>query len=57
MPLLGAQLSVAGGLHRAFDRLRQVEGEALQIFPPIVAMFLIEGDPKRLDAFASAGKC
>lgn len=32
MPLLGALESVAGGLHLAFDRLRQVGGEALQIF-------------------------
>ncbi|KAF0189308.1 MAG: apurinic endonuclease [Desulfobulbaceae bacterium] len=32
MPLLGAHESVAGGLHLAFDRLRQVGGEALQIF-------------------------
>jgi len=32
MPLLGAHESVAGGLHLAFDRLRQAGGEALQIF-------------------------
>ena len=32
MPFLGAHMSIAGGLHRAFDRIRQVEGEALQIF-------------------------
>jgi deoxyribonuclease IV len=32
MPLLGAHMSVAGGLERAFDRLAQVKGEALQIF-------------------------
>ena len=32
MPLLGAHESVAGGLYLAFDRLRQVGGEALQIF-------------------------
>ncbi len=32
MVLLGAHESVAGGLHLAFDRLRQVGGEALQIF-------------------------
>lgn len=32
MPFLGAHESVAGGLHLAFDRLRQVGGEALQIF-------------------------
>ena len=32
MPLLGAHMSVAGGLHHAFDHLRKVGGEALQIF-------------------------
>ncbi|MFZ5762409.1 MAG: deoxyribonuclease IV [Thermodesulfobacteriota bacterium] len=32
MPLLGAHMSVAGGLHLAFAHLRTVEGEALQIF-------------------------
>lgn len=32
MPLLGAHMSVAGGLHFAFDHLRKVHGEALQIF-------------------------
>ncbi len=32
MPLLGAHESVAGGLHLAFDRIRQVDGAALQIF-------------------------
>jgi len=32
MPLLGAHMSIAGGLHRAFERIGEVEGEALQIF-------------------------
>ncbi|NTV12814.1 MAG: deoxyribonuclease IV [Desulfobulbaceae bacterium] len=32
MPLFGAHMSVSGGLALAFDRLSQVEGEALQIF-------------------------
>jgi deoxyribonuclease IV len=32
MPLLGAHMSIAGGLHLAFARMRQVKGEALQIF-------------------------
>lgn len=32
MALLGAHESVAGGLHRAFERIEQVGGEALQIF-------------------------
>jgi deoxyribonuclease IV len=32
MPLLGAHMSVAGGLHHAFDHLSKVGGEALQIF-------------------------
>ncbi len=32
MPLFGAHMSVAGGLHLAFDHIRSVNGEALQIF-------------------------
>lgn len=32
MALLGAHMSVAGGLHLAFDRIRQVKGRALQVF-------------------------
>ena len=32
MPLLGAHESISGGLHLAFDRIRQVGGESLQIF-------------------------
>ncbi|GLI33297.1 deoxyribonuclease IV [Desulforhabdus amnigena] len=32
MPLLGAHMSIAGGLHLAFDRIKEVGGEALQIF-------------------------
>ena len=32
MPLLGAHESISGGLHLAFERIRQVGGESLQIF-------------------------
>lgn len=32
MPLLGAHMSIAGGLHRAFERIEEVQGEALQVF-------------------------
>lgn len=32
MPFLGAHMSIAGGLHLAFERLRKVKGESLQIF-------------------------
>jgi len=32
MPLLGAHMSISGGLHLAFDRLKEVQGNALQIF-------------------------
>jgi len=32
MPFLGAHMSVTGGLERAFDRIVQTKGEALQIF-------------------------
>jgi len=32
MPLLGAHMSIEGGLHKAFDRIGRVRGEALQVF-------------------------
>ncbi|HYA40125.1 MAG TPA: deoxyribonuclease IV [Syntrophobacteraceae bacterium] len=32
MPLLGAHMSIAGGIHLAFDRLDKIRGDALQIF-------------------------
>jgi deoxyribonuclease-4 len=32
MPLLGAHMSIAGGVHMAFVRLRRIRGQALQIF-------------------------
>lgn len=32
MPLLGAHMSISGGLPKAFERLRKLRGEALQIF-------------------------
>ncbi len=32
MPFLGAHTSVAGGLYKAFERMKRIGGEALQIF-------------------------
>jgi len=32
VPLLGAHMSIAGGLHLAFTRIQKVKGESLQIF-------------------------
>jgi deoxyribonuclease IV len=32
VPLLGAHMSIAGGLHLAFTRIQEVQGESLQIF-------------------------
>jgi deoxyribonuclease-4 len=32
MPLLGAHMSIEGGLHMAFERINRVKGESLQIF-------------------------
>lgn len=32
MPLLGAHMSIEGGLHKAFERIASVNGEVLQIF-------------------------
>ncbi len=29
---LGAHMSIAGGIHLAFDRLDQIQGTALQVF-------------------------
>ncbi len=32
MPQLGAHVSIAGGLSKAFDRLKEIDGGAMQIF-------------------------
>ena len=32
MPNLGAHMSIAGGIHLAFDRLNEIQGNAMQIF-------------------------
>ncbi len=32
VPSLGAHMSIAGGIHLAFDRLKEIQGNALQIF-------------------------
>ena len=32
MPLVGAHMSIAGGLHLAFEQISKIEGQALQIF-------------------------
>ena len=32
MPLLGAHMSIEGGLHKAFARIRLIKGESIQIF-------------------------
>ncbi|MCE5334954.1 MAG: deoxyribonuclease IV [Desulfobacteraceae bacterium] len=32
MPLLGAHMSIAGGLHLSFDRLKIIRGKAMQVF-------------------------
>lgn len=32
MPYLGAHMSIASGIHKAFDRLNEIQGSALQIF-------------------------
>lgn len=32
MPLLGAHMSIAGGVHLAFERMKEIGGRALQIF-------------------------
>ncbi|MGA3113599.1 MAG: deoxyribonuclease IV [Syntrophobacteraceae bacterium] len=32
MPYLGAHMSIAGGMHLAFERLKEIRGSALQIF-------------------------
>src|SRR5210317_333720 len=32
MPLLGAHMSIEGGLHKAFERINLVGGQSLQIF-------------------------
>ena len=32
MPLLGAHMSIEGGLHKAFERISLIGGQSLQIF-------------------------
>ena len=32
VPNLGAHMSIAGGIHLAFDRLKEIQGNAMQIF-------------------------
>ncbi len=46
MPYLGAHMSIAGGIHLAFDRLQQIRGNALQIFTTNHRRWL----PAKLDA-------
>ncbi|SPF48126.1 putative endonuclease 4 [Syntrophobacter sp. SbD1] len=46
MPYLGAHMSIAGGIHLAFDRLHQIRGNALQIFTTNHRRWL----PAKLDA-------
>jgi deoxyribonuclease-4 len=59
MPLLGAHMSIAGGLHLAFDRIRRVKGEAMQIFTANQRQWRSPAiSSQSAEAFRSAwGKC
>jgi len=55
MPLLGAHMSIEGGLHRAFERIKRVRGQALQIFSKNQRQWRApELTPAEIDEFSKA---
>ncbi len=55
MPLLGAHMSIAGGLARAVERIRRVDGRALQIFSANQRRWQVPALPeKEIQAFVQA---
>lgn len=57
MALLGAHMSVAGGLHLAFARIQQIGGKALQIFTRNQRQWASPTvTPEEIDLFARAWK-
>ena len=55
MPLLGAHMSIEGGLHRAFERISRVKGKALQIFSKNQRQWRApELTPAEIDEFTKA---
>lgn len=52
MPRFGAHMSISGGLALAFDRLAEVEGEALQVFTANQRQWQPrQPDPKEIEVF------
>ena len=57
MPLLGAHMSIEGGLQKAFERIRLVEGKSLQIFSKNQRQWKVpELSPSEIDEFIKAWK-
>ena len=53
MPYLGAHMSIAGGIHLAFDRLHQIRGNALQIFTSTQAVLPAKLDARKIELYRS----
>lgn len=54
MRYLGAHMSIAGGIYRAFERLRQIDGNALQIFTANQRQWRVsELGPEAIDLYKS----
>jgi len=57
MPLLGAHMSIEGGLHKAFERISLVEGQSLQIFSKNQRQWRVpELNPSEIEEFIEAWK-
>ena len=57
MPLLGAHMSIEGGLHMAFERISKVGGESLQIFSKNQRRWRVSPlSPAEIESFLQAWK-
>jgi deoxyribonuclease-4 len=57
MPLLGAHMSIEGGLHKAFERISHIEGQSLQIFSKNQRQWRVpELSPAEIELFIMAWK-
>jgi deoxyribonuclease-4 len=57
MPLLGAHMSIEGGLHKAFERISHIEGQSLQIFSKNQRQWRVpELSPAEIELFIVAWK-
>ena len=57
MPLLGAHMSIEGGLHKAFERITLVGGQSLQIFSKNQRQWRVPGlSPAEIESFTESWK-